>query len=208
MVHFPEKKPCQICLLMDHYNWSEDTKKRFNLYVKNNITGSVTIHARKFIKNSFSQPDDDLINCSFFKFKRHINQCIPINQIADNVFDILPKEQEDDYNKPVITKAEVNKLLSDFRKLNFEDKTNTLLENWKEIVAVLMLHTKKSVERRVAGGNPNIVTLQDVTVSKIIVDTFKILGQERFYSDVNQPKISYKGKDINFFKNILEDESS
>jgi hypothetical protein len=106
-----------------------------------------------------------------------------------------------------MTKAEINTLLRDFRGLNFEEKTSTLIENWKEIVALLMMHTKKNIEVKINNNNKYILDSQDITISKLIVDTLKVIGQEKFSRNENQEQISYKGKDINFFKTILEDES-
>ena len=80
-------------------------------------------------------------------------------------------------------------------------------ENWKEIVALLMMHTKKNIEAKINNNNKYILDSQDITISKLIVDTLKVIGQEKFSRNENQEQISYKGKDINFFKTILEDES-
>lgn len=202
-----QKQNCRICLLMHFYKWSEETKNRFNVFIKANMQGSITKFAKTFIKDNFSLPDDDLIDCSFFLFKRHINECIPFDLIASNVVEMLPKGKEGENSKPLMTKAEVNTLLRDFRGLNFEDKTSTLIENWKEIVALLMMHTKKNIEAKINNNNKYILDNQDITISKLIVDTLKVIGQEKFSRNENSEQISYKGKDINFFKTILEDES-
>lgn len=202
-----QKQICRICMLMHFYNWSEETKNRFNAFIKANMQGSITKFARNFIKDNFNLPDDDLIDCSFFLFKRHINECIPFDLIASNVVEMLPKGKEGENSKPLISKAEINTLLRDFRGLNFEEKTSTLIENWKEIVALLMMHTKKNIEAKINNNNKYILDSQDITISKLIVDTLKVIGQEKFSRNENQEQISYKGKDINFFKTILEDES-
>jgi hypothetical protein len=207
MSSLKEKPPCRICLIIHFYKWSEETKNRFNAFVKANVKGSFTKFARRFIYDNFNLPDDDLMSCSLFLFKRHIEECLPLDLVASNIVEMLPKEQDRENKKPLVTKAEVNSLLRDFRKLNFEDKTNTLIENWKEIVALLMFHTKKSIESKMSENSKYILDSQDVVISKLIVDTFKVINQEKFNRNENPEQISYKGKDINYFKNILEDES-
>lgn len=172
-------KPCKVCELINNLKWDENIAYNFNTYLCNNFGTTFTAKQKNYLRLNFSLPNDDLFSITPYFVNLHIKNCLKYEKIAERI---------EEYQGNILTKEEIKDLLANFRDLPYDEKTNALINNWKEILFILMAQTRKNVEFNINNQSKHLLDSTDILHAKIITDTFKMMSIERFITPVVENK--------------------
>ena len=186
---------CDVCKLFRKYEWDIPQIEKFNKFIQEKYKLSFTEYQREQLKFEFNILVEDINLLSHYHILRHKRECILDESVALTVGEQEPED--------FISRKEARELISNFRKLDYKDKKNVAVQNWLEVVVLLIASTKKNIERNIKNNAEHVLTGRDIRISKIITDTFKIpsFETELELKSVNQNKLT----DVDKFKGKLKD---
>lgn len=186
---------CCVCRIFLKYKWDIPRIDNFNKFIKDEYKQGFTEYQIEQLKFEFNILVEDIGLLSSYHILRHKRECIVDESVAITVGEQEPED--------FISRKEARELISNFRKLDYKDKKNVAVQNWLEVVVLLIASTKKNIERNIKNNSEHVLTGRDIRISKIITDTFKIpsFETELELKSVNQNKLT----DVDKFKGKLKD---
>ena len=192
---------CYVCRIFELYKWDDAQIDKFNTFIQKEYKGNFTDYQKEQLKFEFSILIEHIESLTNYHVTRHRKECIADNAVAVVIGDHDP----DDF----LTRKEARELISNFRRLNYNDKKSVAAQNWLEVVTLLIASTKKTIERNIRNQSPDLLSSRDLRVAKLIVDTFKVPTFEvdlelKNVNDREQIDIGnkFKGK-LDVIKNLL-----
>lgn len=186
---------CDVCKLFRKYEWDTPQIDEFNKFIQEKYKLSFTEYQREQLKFEFNILVEDINLLNHYHILRHKRECIVDESVALTVGEQEPED--------FISRKEARELISNFRRLDYKDKKSVAVQNWLEVVVLLIASTKKNIERNIKNNSEHVLTGRDIRISKIITDTFKIpsFETELELKSVNQNKLT----DVDKFKGKLKD---